>query len=130
MTANLQQWSEDYRLAWVNRDPDAAAALFAPDATYRSNIFEDPHVGQEGVRAYWSSVTSDQSEVEVLMGRPFSNGERVAVEFWATMNTGEGEITLPGCLLLDFDDDWRCRALREYWHVGEGRSEPPAGWGI
>ncbi|MBA3360905.1 MAG: nuclear transport factor 2 family protein [Acidimicrobiia bacterium] len=61
MTANLQQWIEDYRLAWVNRDPDAAAALFAPDATYRSNIFEDPHVGQEGVRAYWSSVTSDQA---------------------------------------------------------------------
>ncbi|MFN2485332.1 MAG: nuclear transport factor 2 family protein [Acidimicrobiia bacterium] len=61
MTANLQQWIEDYRLAWVNRDPDAAAALVAPDATYRSNIFEDLHVGQEGVRAYWSSVTSDQA---------------------------------------------------------------------
>ncbi|MGI8518487.1 MAG: nuclear transport factor 2 family protein [Acidimicrobiia bacterium] len=125
----MDQWIEDYRLAWVNRDPDAAAALFTSEATYRSNIFEDPHLGQDGVRTYWASVTSGQSEVDVRMGRPFSDGQRVAVEFWATMNTGDGEITLPGCLLLDFDDAWHCRALREYWHVGPGRTKPPIGWG-
>lgn len=130
MPSTLEQWIEDYRLAWVNKDPEAAASLFTPDATYRSNIFEDPHRGQEGVSAYWAEATADQREPEVRMGQPFVDGRRVAVEFWTTMGTGDGDLTLPGCLLLDFDDAWKCRALREYWHVGPGRSEPPAGWGV
>lgn len=129
MPTTLTGWIESYRMAWENRDPEAAAALFTPAATYRSNIFEEPHQGQDGVRAYWTQATSDQSDVEVLMGRPFGEGQRVALEFWATMKAADGELTLAGCLLLDFDDDWRCFALREYWHVGPGRSRPPTGWG-
>jgi hypothetical protein len=110
-------------------DADAAAALFTPDATYRDNIFEDPHRGPEGVRSYWESVTAPQSDVRVLMGRPFVDGSRVAVEFWTTMKYDGAETTLPGCLLLDFDDNWQCRALREYWVTAEGSVEPPTVWG-
>ena len=112
MPQSLDEWIEEYRLAWENMDADAAAALFTSDATYRDNIFEDPHRGQEGVRFYWESVTAPQSDVRVLMGRPFVDGSRVAVEFWTTMKYDGAETTLPGCLLLDFDDNWQCRALR------------------
>ncbi len=41
----------------------------------------------------------------------------------------DGELTLPGCLVLRFADDGRCEELREYWHVESGRRHPPAGWG-
>jgi limonene-1,2-epoxide hydrolase len=125
----LDAWVEGYRLAWENRDAKAAAALFTPDATYRSNIFEDAHQGRAGVEAYWESVSSSQSDVRVQMGRPFVDGSRVSVEFWTNMKVDQEEVTLPGCLLLDFDDDWLCRGLREYWHFGPGSMEPPAGWG-
>jgi hypothetical protein len=63
------------------------------------------------------------------MGRPFVDGLRVAVEFWATMKYDGAETTLPGCLLLDFDDNWQCRALREYWLTAEGLVDPPTVWG-
>ena len=125
----LDDWIEGYRLAWVNRDAEAAAALFTEDATYRSNIFEEPHHGRAGVKAYWESVTSTQSEVAVMMGSPFVDGSRVAVEFWTMMEVGGDEVTLPGCLLLDFDGEGFCRRLREYWHFNPGRREPPQGWG-
>jgi limonene-1,2-epoxide hydrolase len=129
LSGTLEGWIEAHRLAWENRDPEAAARLFTPDATYRSNIFEEAHLGQDGVRAYWQSVTSSQSEVQVRMGRPFIDGSRVAVEFWTTMRIAGDQVTLPGCLLLDFDDEWLCSRLREYWHFGQGRPEPPDGWG-
>ena len=129
MPQSLNEWIEEYRLAWENMDSDAAAALFTPDATYRDNIFEDHHRGQQGVRSYWESVTAPQSDVRVLMGRPFVDGSRVAVEFWATMKYAGEETTLPGCLLLEFDDKWQCRALREYWVTAEGLVEPPTVWG-
>ncbi len=129
MSGTLPEWIESYRLAWENRDPDAAAALFTPEATYRDNIVEPAHQGQQGVREYWASVTASQSDVRVRMGRPFVDGLRVTVEFWTTMKVEGEPVTLPGCLLLDFTDEWRCWRLREYWHVVPGHHEPPAEWG-
>lgn len=127
---DVESWVEGYRQAWETRDPGAAAALFTEDGSYRSYIVEDPHLGREGVAAYWSEVTETQSEVQVKMGRPFVDGSRVAVEFWTTMLSEGNPVTLPGCLLLEFDDSGLCRSLREYWHFVEGRSEPPKGWGV
>jgi len=125
----VDQWIRGYRDAWEQRDPVAVSGLFSPSSTYRSNIFEEVHQGREGVKDYWKSVTASQSDVRVRMGRPFVDGSRVAVEFWTTMRVEGEEVTLPGCLLLDFDDDGLCSHLREYWHYQPGLFEPPTGWG-
>jgi hypothetical protein len=125
----VDEWIEAYRLAWEGRDPEAAADLFAAESSYRAHILEEPYLGRGGVAAYWGSVTESQSEVTVRMGRPFIDGSRVAVEFWTTMRVSGDPVTLPGCLLLEFDAQGLCRSLREYWHFVEGHSEPSAGWG-
>ena len=129
MSGTMSDWIEAYRRAWEERDAEAAAALFTSDATYRSNIFEEPHQGRDGVRAYWESVTSTQSDVRVRMGRPYVDGDRVAVEFWTNMKVDGDDVTLPGCLLLDFDAEGQCRRLREYWHFEPATAEPPPEWG-
>lgn len=129
MPSSATEWVEAYRVAWETKDPEAAASLFTPDATYRDNIVEPAHEGQDGVRAYWTSVTASQDDVQVRMGRPFVDGDRVTAEFWTNMKVGGQEVTLAGCLLLDFTQDWQCRRLREYWHFLEGRHEPPEEWG-
>lgn len=129
MAVTVEDWVEAYRVAWVERDPDAAAALFTEDASYRSNIFEPPHLGRRGVFDYWSGVTAGQSDVEVRMGRPFVDGDRVSVEFWTNMKVGGDEVTLPGCLLLDFVPGGLCSRLREYWHFQPGRFDPPPEFG-
>ena len=45
------------------------------------------------------------------------------------MKVEGADVTLPGCLLLDLDQDWLCSNLREYWHFEPGAYEPPDGWG-
>lgn len=125
----VEAWIEAYRVAWEERDPQAAADLFTEEATYRSNIFEVPHLGQAGVADYWAAVTEAQSEVTVRMGRPFVDGDRVAVEFWTNMEVDGEAVTLPGCLLLQMAADGRCERLREYWHYQPGRYDPPPEWG-
>lgn len=129
MAGSVEAWVEAYRKSWEDRDPEAAAALFTDDSTYRDRIFDPPHAGPEGVAAYWAGITAAQSGVAVRMGRPFVDGKRVAVEFWTNMKVGGDDVTLPGCLLLDFDDDWKCTRLREYWHFEPGRHDPPPEWG-
>ena len=126
---DVASWLDAYRRAWEEADADAAASLFSEHATYRSNIFQAPYEGREGVKRYWQDVTGTQADVRVRIGTPFVDGHRVAAEFWTTMRADGAETTLPGCLLLVFDPDGRCRSLREYWHVESGRLDPPPEWG-
>ncbi|HSL12371.1 MAG TPA: nuclear transport factor 2 family protein [Actinomycetota bacterium] len=126
---DVAAWLEAYRVAWERRDPDAAADLFADASTYRANIFEDPFEGTDGVRRYWADVTASQSDVEVRIGRPYVDGDRVAAEFWTTMRVAGDEVTLPGCLFLRFDGAGRCTSLHEYWQFQPERTDPPPEWG-
>jgi hypothetical protein len=126
---SVAEWAEAYGRAWVDRDADAAAALFTDDAEYRAHTFQEPYRGRDGVRSYWSEVTSTQANVAVRMGEPFGDGDRAAVEFWTTMENGGAEVTLAGCLLLRFAPDGLCSALREYWFFESGTHQPHPGWG-
>jgi predicted SnoaL-like aldol condensation-catalyzing enzyme len=126
---DVATWVETYRQAWEESDGVKAASIFTEDATYRSNIFEEPFVGPEGVNSYWTGVTSTQTDIEVRMGRPIVDGNRVSVEFWTKMNNEGADVTLPGCLLLELADDGRCRRLHEYYEFAPGRLEPPEEWG-
>lgn len=124
------EWIEAYGRAWQERDPEAAAALFTDNAVYRSSPFQPPSLGRDGVRDYWTQVTADQRDVRVRFGTPIAAGNKVTVEWWTTMQVKGAEVTCPGCLILRFAPDGRCEELREYWHVEEGRREPPEGWGL
>ena len=129
MSLTVTEWIDGYRAAWETRDPDAAAALFTEDASYRDTPYSEPPLGRDGVRDYWAGVTATQEDVAFLSGTPVVEGDRAAVEWWVTMLNGGAEVTLAGEFLLRFDENGLCRELREYWHYSEGRLAPPEGWG-
>ena len=58
----LTEWIEGYRKAWESGRHRLVLTLFTEDASYRSNPFEEPHLGHEGIRAYWDRVTSQQRD--------------------------------------------------------------------
>jgi uncharacterized protein (TIGR02246 family) len=126
----LADWIEGYARAWRKRDPEAVVALFTEDASYRSSPFgEEPNLGHDGIRAYWTRATDSQEDVEVEMGEPLVDGNVVAVEWWTRMHSEGQEVTLVGCLLLRMAPDGRCEDLREYWNYEAGRLPPHPGWG-
>jgi hypothetical protein len=125
----VTDWLAEYRRAWMERDPDAAAALFTEDASYREQPYEEAHTGRTGVHDYWANATSTQDAVELEYGAPVIEGNRAAVEWWVTLRNEGTEITLAGEFMLRFDEHGLCQELREYWHFAEGKLSPPAGWG-
>ncbi len=129
MTSTVIEWLDGYRVAWEQRDPEAAAALFTEDASYREQPYQEPFLGRVGVREYWTNVTATQSGVKFRYGTPVVNGNRAAAEWWVTMQNGGADVTLAGEFMLTFDDSGLCSDLREYWHFSEGQLEPHAGWG-
>ena len=127
--SDYTDWLTRYRRAWMEKDADAAARLFTEAAIYREQAFQEPFVGRAAIRDYWSRVTASQSKVELRYGRPVVDGHRLAVEWWANLQTNDGPLTLAGEFLLLFAETGECRELREYWVLTQGRVEPPAGWG-
>ena len=128
-SVDVQKWLDAYRGAWHDRDPDAAAALFAPGARYHDQPYQEPYRGPEGVHEYWTKVTSTQDEVNLRWGAPLVVGDRAAVEWWVTLLVDGAETTLAGAMVLVFTEDGRCGELREYFAISEGHQSPPAGWG-
>jgi ketosteroid isomerase-like protein len=129
MPAEWAAWLERYRRAWIERDADAAAALFTDDATYREQAFEEPFAGREAIRQYWARVTAGQRDIELAYGEPVAAGARVAVEWWANLLHDGEAVTLAGEFMLVFAPGGQCRELREYWVMTPGRRDPPEGWG-
>jgi nuclear transport factor 2 (NTF2) superfamily protein len=125
----LPEWIESYARAWETADEDLVASLFTGNARYRSSPFREPFRGLEEIRDYWRRGAGSQRQTHVRMGRAFVDGNRVAVEWWTTMIDDGAEVTLPGCLLLRFDEDGLCADLREYWHLEPGRHDAFPGWG-
>jgi ketosteroid isomerase-like protein len=122
-------WLQRYRRAWIERDADAAGRLFTDDAIYREQPFQPPFVGRAAIQDYWARVTASQTSVELRYGRAIVDGRRLAVEWWANLQTNDGPLTLAGEFLLLFAATGECRELREYWILTQGRVEPPHGWG-
>jgi uncharacterized protein (TIGR02246 family) len=123
------EWLAAYRRAWIERDADAAAALFTEDATYAEQPYQAAFIGRDGVRDYWARVTATQTAIEIKYGEPITVGERTAVEWWTTLTNGGVPVTLAGAFMLTFDAAGLCRTLREYWHFAEGTKDPKNGWG-
>lgn len=123
-----REWIERYRVAWERADAPGAAALFTEHGVYRSHPFREPERGRDGVEAYWRRVTETQRDARVRFGHPIVDGRRVAVEWWTTMHD-DGPVTLPGVLVLRFDERGLCEELRECWAYTDAIIEPFEGWG-
>jgi hypothetical protein len=112
-------WLERYKEAWEKRDPDAAAALFAPAALYHETPFDEPKRGPAGVRAYWAAVTADQRDVAFRYELLSVSGS-TAVAHWNArfkLASNGARIELDGIFMLGFDDQELCTSLREWWHA-------------
>ena len=57
------------------------------------------------------------------------DGDRAAVEWWATVVSADGEQTLAGCSLLRFDPDGRVVEEHDYWNAADGHVQPFDAWG-
>jgi uncharacterized protein (TIGR02246 family) len=115
----VEDWLDRYGRAWEARDPDAAAALFTEDATYRETPFAEPLRGAAGVRDYWAGVTELQEDVRFGYELLAVTGD-LAIALWTSAFSrapGGERAELDGVFVLRFGDDGLCRELREWWHA-------------
>lgn len=118
---SFTQWIEALGRAWEARDPEAAAALFADDASYQENPFDPPLRGHAAILEYWADVPRTQENIhfgyEII-----AVTDAVAVTRWSVtfrrIPTG-APVRLDGVSVGTFDAAHRCTSWREWWHRQE-----------
>lgn len=116
----LEGWLARYGQAWETADPDAAAALFTEDATYRETPFDEVMEGRGAIRRYWQEIPVTQRDIS--FGWEVVGTDPVVVRWRAGyVRVRDGSrIELDGVFLLAFDEtSGLCRTLREWWHLHE-----------
>ena len=123
--AAARRWVEGWARAWPAADADAVAALYAPDAHFRSQPFRE----LQSPRDYAEWTFSEQDEAECWFGEPFVAGDRAVVEYWGVVRFEGRDETIAGVALIRFRSDGLVTEQHDYWNVQDGRVEPPEGWG-
>ena len=121
-----RRWAQEWERGWHEHDVDAVAALYAPDAFFRTSPFREPH----DPRRYAEWAFADEDAAEVRFGDPLLvAGDRAVVEWWTVSRSGAAETTLAGVSLLRFDEQGLVAEQRDYWHEQPGARRPHTGWG-
>ena len=112
----LANWVHRYEAAWRTPGTAALAALFAPDATYRTAPYEPPYRGIEAIAQLWEAEREGADEtftleseivavegrtgvvrVEVRYGDPVDREYR---DLWVVRLTTKGAATIRGVAVL------------------------------
>jgi len=113
----LKRWLEAYGRAWETRSPQAVGEIFTDDATYQETPYEEPLRGRPAIMRYWSEAVSNQGDIHFNFEIVASTME-VGVAHWsASFNRikSNTRMEIDGVFLLKFDEDNRCKSLREWW---------------
>jgi len=121
---------EGYGRTWETWDVPGFLNLFSDDVVYVAHPTRETVVGRAALERYVRKEAAEQGDVQVTMGSPLVEGDRVVAEFWVTARTAAGESgTIMGCLIAHLEADGRASRFREYWFDVEGHHGPFAGWG-
>jgi SnoaL-like domain len=71
---DLARWIDAYERAWRTAGTDSLAELFAPDASYRTAPYREPHRGLEAIAGLWEAERRGPDEAFTM------KSEIVAVE--------------------------------------------------
>jgi hypothetical protein len=126
--AAARRWAQTWARSWPERDVESIAALYAENAVYRAFAFRDPDRGASAVRRYLQRTFAEERDVECRFGQPVADGDRAAVEWWATWMEGERRLTLAGTTILRFDANGLVLDHRDYWNEVDRREPPYDGW--
>jgi ketosteroid isomerase-like protein len=126
-----QRFVDRYKQVWEDWDVDGWVDLFSDDAVYYEHPTDETLVGSEQLAEYLRKEHSEEGQASVRMGEPIVDGDKLVVEFWATMIRDDGErATLTGCMIARLDpSDGRCVHYRQYWFELDGHVAPFDGWG-
>ena len=104
-------WIDAYVQAWNSNDPAEIGALFADDATYRTEPYSPPWQGRAEIVERWLERKDEPGET-TFTWTPLAITDDVAIVQGTTAYPAE---IFSNLWVIRLDDDGRCREYAEWW---------------
>ena len=117
-------WLTSFGEACERQDAEAAAALFAPGATYQPSPFGDPIRGRGRIAAHWDVLLAQQTAIG-FQAEILGLGATYGIAHWRVSFrrlVDQTSWVVDGILLAAFDRRGRATSVRGWSHVS---AEPP-----
>ncbi|HTK15741.1 MAG TPA: nuclear transport factor 2 family protein [Acidimicrobiia bacterium] len=114
--------------SYRRNDKQACIDLFAADAVWHDPVGEPPHVGHDGVGAFWDQARTMAESIELVPSDVIVCADQAAMvfEIHVTLPAPEGDP--PTTLIMDavevfvLDGDGKISELRAYWDMSRART--------
>jgi hypothetical protein len=108
----VTKWIAGYRRAWESNDADDIRALFGETASYRTEPYADPWLGQDEIVAHWLAAADEPGET-TFDWMPVAVTDEVAV-VEATTVYRDGP-TYRNLWVIRLAPDGRATGFTEWW---------------
>src|SRR5688572_13499914 len=118
---SFKMWLEAYGQAWENQDPQAAAKIFAADATYQETPFDEQIRGREAILQYWLEETYVQEQVKFSYEILAVSENRGIARWQASFARRPSKIhvKLDGIFVVYLNVENLCTVFEEWWNREE-----------
>jgi ketosteroid isomerase-like protein len=121
----VASWLANYVRAWETYDPDVIGALFAEDVVYEYHPFDEPVRGRLAVVTSWLEGKDTPGTYEGQYEPVAIDGD-VAIahgktRYFKDASKAELDREFDNIFVLRFDEQGRCRSLREWYMTPRGQ---------
>lgn len=103
-------------------DKQACLDLFAADAVWRDPVGEAPHVGHEGIGAFWDQAHAMADSIVLEPKDVIVCANEAAMVFEIHASLGGSTMIFDAVEVFVLDDDARIVALSAYWDMSRART--------
>jgi steroid delta-isomerase len=109
--------------SYRRNDKQACLDLFAPDAVWHDPVGDPPHVGHEGIAAFWDQARTLAESIVLEPKDVIVCANQAAMVFEIHVSLGGGTtMVIDAVEVFVLDDDARISGLSAYWDMSRART--------
>ena len=114
--------AEAYVAASNANDKQTVLSLFAPDALWFDPVGQAPHVGVDGIGAFYDESRALADRIEMKLVDVIACGTEAAMVLEIHATIGESEMIMDCVETVEVNDDGKISGMKAYWDMSRART--------
>jgi steroid delta-isomerase len=113
---------DQYVAASNANDKDGVLAVFAPDAVWHDPVGQPPHIGHEGISAFYDQSRTMADKIELKPSDVIVCGNQAAMIMEIHVTIGDGGMIMDCVETVEVGDSGTIVGMKAYWDMSRARS--------
>jgi steroid delta-isomerase len=114
--------AEAYVTASNANDKQTVLSRFAPDAVWFDPVGQPPHVGVDGIGAFFDETRAMADRIEMKLVDVIVCGAEAAMVLEIHVTIGESEMIMDCVETVEVNDDGKISGMKAYWDMSRART--------